>query len=134
MTRLRRVVASLTSMFVGWAAGFGFYAGYMLCCTPSQRVTDAKAMLFWSAVFVSLSWVLVALPAAMFLRPSSRAFSITLGPLIGAVVGAGAFAALLSWSGLWREPLFLAYAGVVGAAAAITYALCTRHASPRAVI
>lgn len=120
------MLTSLAAMIFGWAAGFIYFLVYATCCTPGHRPTDQEAMLFWSAIFVFVSWMVVALPFAMVVAPTSRVLSLPIAPVVGAVVGLAAFALLLSWSGLWREPLFLAYAAVVGGAAALAYAIAVR--------
>ncbi len=113
-------------MALGWVAGYGYFVAYMTCCTSSHRPTDQQAMLFWTAVFAFVSWLLIALPVALFVRRASPVFTVHFGPFIGAVIGVLAFLVLLGWTGFWRETLYVAYAAVVGAVAGFVYAVLVR--------
>lgn len=91
-----KATRSLGATVVGWAAGYGFYALYMICFSGFRRPTDDNRPFFELARFTTF----------------------------GAVAGLVVFMALVGWwTGLWRTLLFPAYGCVSGAVSGFAYAL-----------
>ena len=66
MSKGLRVLLSFFSMICGWGAGFACYAGYMVFLSKWGRVTDAKALLFYTGIFIFIAWLLFFVPLVFF--------------------------------------------------------------------
>ena len=107
--------------------GFIYFVVYMTFFTSWGRPTDVEAILFWTAIFILIAWILFVLPFVFLVPDTSRFFSLPAATFIGAIAGLAAFLLLVGWwTGFWTEGLYLGYALVVGAATGFTYASLLR--------
>lgn len=122
MSEMRKLILSFLAILIGWATGFIYFVVYMTFFTSWGRPTDVEAILFWTAIFISIAWILVVLPFVFLVPVSSRFLSLPVATFIGAVAGLVAFLLLVGWwTGFWTERLYLGYALVVGAATGLAY-------------
>ena len=127
MTAVRRFILSFLAVLIGWAAGFIYFVVYMTFFSSWGRPTDVEAIMFWTAIFIFIAWILVVLPFVLLISDSSRFFSVPVAALIGAVAGLVTFLLLVGWwTGLWSEGLYLGYALVVGGSTGLTYSILFR--------
>lgn len=117
-----KLAASLVAAAIGWISGFLVYVAYMTFLTPWERPTDSEAILFWTAIFISLSWLLFLVPLVLLLNESASVLRFPKSALLGGIAGVFLFLGLVGWwTGFWEDSLFLSYAAVVGAATGAVY-------------
>jgi len=122
MSAIRKFALSFLAVLIGWATGFIYFVVYMTLFTSWGRPTDVEAILYWTAIFISIAWILVVLPFIFLVPDSSGFFSLPRATLTGAVAGLVTFLLLVGWwTGFWTEKLYLGYALVVGAATGLAY-------------
>ena len=122
MSAMRRLIFSFLAVLSGWAAGFLYFVLYMTFFTSWGRPTDVEAVLFWSAIFIFIAWILFVLPLVFLIPDPSKVFSLPAATFIGAVAGLAGFLLLVGWwTGFWTEGLYLGYALVVGATTSLAY-------------
>ena len=122
MRGIYKFALSFLAVLIGWATGFIYFVIYMTLFTSWGRPTDVEAILFWTAIFISIAWILVVLPFVFLVPDSSRFFSLPRATFLGAVAGLVTFLLLVGWwTGFWTERLYLGYALVVGGATGLAY-------------
>ena len=128
---MRKILYSLLSTLLGWVVGFGYYVAISALSSPSGRPTDVEAILYWTSIFTFIGWLLSVVPIVWFLAPTSSFFDLKWSPLVGAVSGIVVFSVLVGWwTGFWTEPLYLGYAGLIGAVSAFSYSVSLRLIDP----
>jgi len=117
---MRRLFLSFLSLICGWGVGFLYFVGYSMFY--GGRVTDAQSMLFWTGIFVLISWVTFVAPLILFIPGRSKLFSIRIFPFFGSAYGVGAFLLLVGWwTGFWKYGLYWGHAAVIGIATGFVY-------------
>ncbi len=82
-----------------------------------------EAILVWTAVFVTISWLIFVVPLIALVPDSSKILTLPFTPLFGAICGLVAFLLLVGWwTGFWSHLLYLSYSVVVGAITGLFYA------------
>ncbi len=123
----RRVALSFLAMVCGWIAGDIYYVLYMSFFSPHGRLTDLEAMLFWTAVFIFIAWVILVIPLVICVDSKSRLVSRGWAPILGAFYALAVFLVLVGWwTGFWSEFLYVTHAMVVGAVAGLFYSQSLR--------
>ncbi|HEY7111411.1 MAG TPA: hypothetical protein VIA45_00645 [Thermoanaerobaculia bacterium] len=124
-TPASRAVLSAAAMACGALGGVVFYAIFNDLTHPSGEVyfDDTRAMLLAIGVYATLAWIFFVLPVAAFANPRYRFLHWPLSVPFGAIYGVAAFMVLIGWTGLWRYPMFLGEAGLVGGIAGLIYGI-----------
>lgn len=120
---IHKLIVSFLAILIGWGAGFVYYIIYSLWFSPHNRITDMEAILVWTAVFVTISWLIFVVPLIALVPDSSKILTLPFTPLFGAICGLVAFLLLVGWwTGFWSHLLYLSYSVVVGAITGLFYA------------
>lgn len=118
---------SLLAMATGWAAGGLFYLLASPLLTGFRRATDVEAVLYWTAIFTFISWVVVVLPLIYLSHRSGRFLRLPWSPLFGAAAGLLVYLLLVGWwTGFWRYGLYNLHAAVIGTVSGLMFGLLTQ--------
>lgn len=127
-TLFRRIAVSFLAVAIGWAAGGAYYLLAAPRLSGFGRATDVEAILFWTAIFTLVAWVVAVIPLVYFYSNSGRVLALPWAPLTGALCGWLLFLLLAGWwTGFWRHALYGLHAIVIGAVSSLVFALLTRR-------
>ena len=121
--KIPKQILGFFSISVAWTSTMIIYAVYQVI--KYGKTEDMEMMLFWSALFVFIGWVIFIIFPLTRLDHSRKMFQTKIFPFVTGIYAGGVYTLLIG--GLFRSPevimMFLVWAIVIGVIFGFTYSL-----------
>lgn len=107
------MAASFCGAFVGWIIAYAAHLLRQVYGKGFGYPTDVAFWRFWTALVVSLWWLLLIVPFVLFARFGARLFKPFAAPVVGALWGIGGYFLIIGWQ-VGPHPDCIRFAAIVG--------------------